>query len=980
MVSLRCLSITMNLSCVIIGSFVAAYFAISSGDNALTKTKDTGDMALEQCFNTASDSVIRQTTALIDALIDQSEQFLGSFMKLPLQLSKEYNDRLNALHPRYSFDWEWLWRELRPQLLSTMQSFRGQITGIGVSTAKGQLVWMYEADRTNYAPDDHFHQISTVGNNGSDYGDIDERSWTVDPSLDELGFRNPDLSNWDRPCQGADANGQAYAQPGAYPRRGFCFYDPEQNGGRGSSCGGPTVRDLGTDDSGLPCKCVPTCNKSLVKHGEAVPFDGVDADGCVIPKEIVTPVCKYLSFGPFTGQPFTFWLLGYLFAPLGTVVWSPPSQITTYVGLIAVGSWAHPAAARLPYSAHTAKWGGTAGIVWTGMDLRTVSSYLRNLGLAGLSRLFLVFATDPLGARLGRSGVGKLLAASHGSVSLGEPGKEQEFILPENSSDAVVRATTMHIYSRAERNGSAVLRTGYQVISDAVGAEKKTPSEFETELPAQYTADRQGQGPQHRLFLKVRQYEAPGGIAAWMIMTFDWYLIMGPIKEREQKTRETIIEANNQVDEDLKADRTLLYIIVAAVAVVMIVISVVFVIAIVRPLQLLGDEMEEVSRMKLENVTEQLSALSEVARCQIAFLLMVKALRKYRDYMPLSLLQDSDDEEEEGGSNGDEAKSQISGQSDSVGRAPSHPDKDSADDHRASARKSSARSSAVSKGTKQRSQRQKVTAAERTAKGINKKQATFVVLGASGFHVLLKDDLCVDKHTCMLQSVVEKVGQTKGVPDTFCGDRMLVSFNAVKAAGGHKLMAAKMAKDAVDALKASTCADIIVTFAAASGEVRCGNLGCPGMMRFTFFSKILSWAYAFQRYAQSVPVLPIHGRVFADGTLAEEVGSNYNLRAVALVQYAKKHEAPLLIHQVTSKKQVSEDEWMYQLEEGAKSNPWNDWNTAIDYFYQKKETDGFQQLEAFAADTPEILQGDPLLDWWLQRGSAGSHVETLLHH
>eukprot|EP00662_Eupelagonemidae_sp_cell21_P007095 gene7095-43909_t len=29
------------------------------------------------------------------------------------------------------------------------------------------------------------------------------------------------------------------------------------------------------------------------------------------------------------------------------------------------------------------------------------------------------------------------------------------------------------------------------------------------------------------------------------------------------------------------------------------------------------------------------------------------------------------------------------------------------------------------------------------------------------------------------------------------------------------------------------------------------------------------------------------------------------------------------------KKEVSEDEWMYQLEEGAKSDPWADWNRLV---------------------------------------------------
>eukprot|EP01062_Namystynia_karyoxenos_P053248 TRINITY_DN4303_c0_g1_i1.p1 TRINITY_DN4303_c0_g1~~TRINITY_DN4303_c0_g1_i1.p1 ORF type:complete len:991 (+),score=233.10 TRINITY_DN4303_c0_g1_i1:94-2973(+) len=958
MPSLRGLTMALSLSCVVIGSLVAAYLAITSGDSALSATKGTADEALRQCFSTASESVLIQTTAVIEGQLQQSELFLNDFLSLPMELAQMYTDQLHSVHPDKSLNWNWMWEELAPQLWSTMQTFTGSITGIGVSTAAHQILWQYEEDATLYAPKDHFHQVKTLWNDGTD--PARPTSYVGVPAWG-TGRPPTDPAVLDMPCSGARIEELPASEKYIYDH--FCFWPPDGN----LSCGGSVVHKGAGTIQGVPCSCVPRCSGRGKGGPEA------DPNGCIIPAGFLHPSCTMLNYGPTSENAIKFWLMGYL-APIGTVKFSPPGSIDGYLGSITVGSWGHPASREPPYSSQTANFLGRAGIVWVGTDLRSVSAFLQQAPLPGLSRVFFVFLKDEYAHLTGSDTTGMIMGASHGAVSQGVVSQILDFIRPENSTDAVVRAAAEYIYSQAD---DASGRDGYTVLSNLTGSR---PALFEAELPAALTPGRSGTS--HKLFITVREYsDALSQVSVWMVMTFDRELILGAIDEGERSVKENIAAANDRVDSDLQDDRRVLYIIIGAVAVAMILASVVFVLAITRPLKELGDEMQEVARMKLDNVNETLSAVDEVARCQVAFLAMVKALREYKEYIPLSLLQDSEDD-------GDEETDVVS-----FHRIVSHGQHTSYSHGSAMRSQSSFRSGTSGGNTEGNSAGFSVEVRrsaggrnlqDRTAKGIARKQASFVAAGVASWHDVLKDGEAdiVAVHTAVLQCVVENTGKGKGVPDTFIGDRIMLSFNAVRQVMGHRLVAGAVAREL-----AVTCSGpespsklLQLSFAGTSGDVRCGNLGCPGMMRFTCFGKAVSWCWAMQRYTQTVPLRADAPRAFCEQVISEELAAHHVMRWVALVLYPKRQHGCLPVFQIGERKVAGEEEWMYQLEGSLREDPYRTWNTLERFISRGQAEEAYRQLELQCDTGSTAFREDPLVKWWMTRLQSGSLVHDELQY
>eukprot|EP01062_Namystynia_karyoxenos_P029079 TRINITY_DN21915_c0_g1_i1.p1 TRINITY_DN21915_c0_g1~~TRINITY_DN21915_c0_g1_i1.p1 ORF type:complete len:1001 (+),score=135.69 TRINITY_DN21915_c0_g1_i1:83-3004(+) len=973
MLSLRCLSIALSLACVLVGSFVAAFLAIQSGDDALSITKRTGSDAVEQCFATGSEGIVVQTSALIDALMSESQLFLDSFFRLPMAVTEIIARQLDELPPELAFDWPYLEATWMPQLWSLMHANGGRLTAVGIQTTKAQLLWVVEHDATVYAPPNVFHLYTGMTNNGTDYGPTAERTLWYDMGYGGKALN--DSRDWQQHvCLGDDwevlvdklrADGRSILDQHA-----LCYFNPDNPDPFfcGDSPADPHRKILDPNYGKHHCWCHPVCDPALYVYGRRER----DPDGCPqVPWG--RPRCVMHGYDPIAGTPSDFWLMGMLLAPRGTIMWSPPLTINSYLGIITAGAWGHPDAAKPPHNSHTAAWGGKAGMAWAGIDLRTVTNFLRQLALPGLSRTFLALSVDAAGSMLGMNHKGYLIAASHGAASLGDFNTPQEFIYPVNSTDAVIAATGAHIL--ATGGGGLDDLRGYEDLFNKTG---QAPFEFSAELPLDITGGRPS-GPQ-RFFLKVEHFlDQQQKLGFWVVMSFDRYVILGSVDRKQEETKLNITAANKKVDDQLEEDRVLLYIVVTAVAVGMVILSVFFVIAIVRPLNMLGTEMEAVACMRLDDVTEQLSVLSEVARCQVAFLAMVRALRKYRDYMPLSLLQDDaeDDEEEEQKGAGAATDGSQSGSVILVRPGPKDPGR------QGSAIDSSIAGSGLSASTGGVGQKRII--ADKTLKGISRKQVSMVMIGVSRFHEALRgsDADVLATHTELFRTVVEAVGMTKAVPDTFCGDRIMVSFNAVRAAPGHRQACATLCDNIRHELDSHSWWQIgsapaaPVVIGSVSGEVRCGNAGCPGMMRFTLFGKSLSWGWALQRYAQSLPQDGIG--IYCDRWLAAEVEQCYELRTAALVKYPKRTEDVLVVSQLMLKRQVSENEWMYQLAEGADTDRYRVWNDVFGAVQIVTPEETKQNLEAVLQSHPH-LQGDLAQRWLRILSEKTDIVDELRYH
>eukprot|EP01065_Artemidia_motanka_P044729 TRINITY_DN6415_c0_g1_i2.p1 TRINITY_DN6415_c0_g1~~TRINITY_DN6415_c0_g1_i2.p1 ORF type:complete len:1084 (+),score=197.58 TRINITY_DN6415_c0_g1_i2:264-3515(+) len=384
---------------------------------------------------------------------------------------------------------------------------------------------------------------------------------------------------------------------------------------------------------------------------------------------------------------------------------------------------------------------------------------------------------------------------------------------------------------------------------------------------------------------------------------------------------ENIAKDNKKTEDDKERGFLIMYIVVAVCVCVLMVVSVVFVHLIIAPLIVLEGEMAEVALMHLESVDSErpLSALGEVARMQSSFLQMVRNLIEYRNYMPQSILCEDEEEEEEEESATDAMTSRCSTAIEQTPQA------------RGSTQRKSLRSMRSMMSSRQ-SMLSRVDEAkgkfEKDSDGIKKKPVSFLVFTTRGWHSSMDGQSEVSTcthHGALLSKNLAIFTQTKGIPDTFCGDRLLCSFNAIKPNRMHKSLAVKAgvlcSQASNEYAQQHMSGKTSASWAAVSGDVRCGNIGCPGMKRFTFFGATNTWAYALERVN-----VWLGTKGLIDKWILSEAATGHDMRLIHAVAFKKRSSHVLNVWEVLREKVVSEDEWMYQLEEGEKQNPYRLWD------------------------------------------------------
>eukprot|EP01064_Diplonema_japonicum_P030086 TRINITY_DN5012_c0_g1_i1.p2 TRINITY_DN5012_c0_g1~~TRINITY_DN5012_c0_g1_i1.p2 ORF type:complete len:358 (+),score=79.55 TRINITY_DN5012_c0_g1_i1:1525-2598(+) len=306
--------------------------------------------------------------------------------------------------------------------------------------------------------------------------------------------------------------------------------------------------------------------------------------------------------------------------------------------------------------------------------------------------------------------------------------------------------------------------------------------------------------------------------------------------------------------------------------------------------------MAMVAVMKLEHVDreQQLSSLEEVRLMQGSFLQMMTNLIEYRNYMPASVLQDEDSESDE-------------------------------DSKTESRKKSSNASSAVSQSMRSQSTR-RVAAKQTAISGTEarQKRVTLLVCNVVKFLDSVKDVSAIpDNISRYLTMTLLHIKSTKGIPDSFSGDRLYVSWNGVRPCSSHKsaayLCATHITKD--------TSLGRQYSVGIVSGDIKCGNMGCDGMKKFTFIGSLSSWIHIVERVGRG-----LGSTITIDQAASDEIVNIAYVRFLQHVTFRKHSPKVLILHQTMKSKDVAEEEWMYQLEEGANNDPNKHYNASYVHF------------------------------------------------
>jgi len=332
---------------------------------------------------------------------------------------------------------------------------------------------------------------------------------------------------------------------------------------------------------------------------------------------------------------------------------------------------------------------------------------------------------------------------------------------------------------------------------------------------------------------------------------------------------------------------------------------------------------------------------------------MVKNLIEYRNYMPASVLVDDDDEEEVMSQDPSESGTQKSSTKEVDTR------KSSNKDSKASTKASKASRSVHTRGQKPQ--------AVQFGEGLSKRSLSMAVLGVHEWHsVVEKDTDPAGKFATFLGCLLEVYTTHKGIPETFNGDRITCSWNTVKPCAGHKVKCIDACSTIQQKVK-TVLTDLGIyngfSISAVCGDARVGNVGCQGMKKYAIKGGMVTLLYLIERIGRTIcaPLL-------VDRWIFSETTGSFLYRAAEWVRFTKRSTKPFLVYELTGRKSASEDEWMYQLEEGEKSDPHHQWNTFVNAM-----VDG--RLEDATASSTEMEIPPRRLERFLEASSTMSHVE-----
>eukprot|EP01065_Artemidia_motanka_P032117 TRINITY_DN3916_c0_g1_i1.p1 TRINITY_DN3916_c0_g1~~TRINITY_DN3916_c0_g1_i1.p1 ORF type:complete len:542 (+),score=112.01 TRINITY_DN3916_c0_g1_i1:176-1627(+) len=338
--------------------------------------------------------------------------------------------------------------------------------------------------------------------------------------------------------------------------------------------------------------------------------------------------------------------------------------------------------------------------------------------------------------------------------------------------------------------------------------------------------------------------------------------------------------------------------------------------ALTRTISTFALQLLDVSVMKVDTVGEGRSVIEEVDAMYVAMSLVVRNLTEYRQYLPQTLLVASDGEEE--AENNDEAEQSppLASRGNFTG----------ADD---------CVSNSSLRGSSQSSGQQAATSTVPHCTGaLQHRTASLGVINVVGYRRFVRENgerAVAAFHDEYLQEISAKATSSKGIVDLFVGDRVSLSFNAMRQCGQHRSVAVNvMLYLTVECPVARTTS---LSGGAATGSALCGSLGTQGMRRFSVIGNVATVAALYER------VCVQHGAVLlVDDSLRVDTEERYCYRLLECVIFPKLTQRPLFMYAIRSSvcgtraSDVDADEWMYCLSQRQRRarllNPWARYNEA----------------------------------------------------
>eukprot|EP01060_Flectonema_neradi_P006090 TRINITY_DN14067_c0_g1_i2.p1 TRINITY_DN14067_c0_g1~~TRINITY_DN14067_c0_g1_i2.p1 ORF type:complete len:1619 (+),score=307.88 TRINITY_DN14067_c0_g1_i2:83-4858(+) len=403
--------------------------------------------------------------------------------------------------------------------------------------------------------------------------------------------------------------------------------------------------------------------------------------------------------------------------------------------------------------------------------------------------------------------------------------------------------------------------------------------------------------------------------------------LLGVMVPKEDVLRET--EANNAITRDnlavqeqntekkldQKTYETIFVLVVLSLVSVLIFIT--FNDMLTEPFSVFAVQLSDAAVLKCDSINPSARYfITEMNALHKAMTVMVRNLKEYKSYMPATLLINEDDSDSE---------SELT-------------DIETKKDEQNSDKKSQVSRSTRSKISSRSSVKFDLTDVRAGMQvSLTQRKVGLAVVNVVDFHSI-PDREQIEVHQSFLNAILAATGSCKGLPDTFAGDRMLISFNAAKPCAAYRPSVLKFLMH----VKEIACGKLRTSTGAVVGNIRCGNIGVDRMKHYTCLSHIVTLAYTLERFSKVLKQTNV-----VDEALAGDASYKYDSRIVGWIYFPKLNQDKKfrLTTVMNSRKEQDNEEWMYQLENAAKADTWGVWNELARTLMEGKQKVSVDELK-----------------------------------
>eukprot|EP00667_Euglena_gracilis_P000878 EG_transcript_877 len=372
---------------------------------------------------------------------------------------------------------------------------------------------------------------------------------------------------------------------------------------------------------------------------------------------------------------------------------------------------------------------------------------------------------------------------------------------------------------------------------------------------------------------------------------------------------------------------------------------------ITQPLLEIIDLMEEVAALRVEDlVVPHGCSVAEVARIQNAFEVLVHRLTEYKSYIPAGLFDrmERDTAGDPGSAKGSDDDDSGSGHASSRQLSHTvHPARNSVcpsnptmtSDSLTFSRQRSSLASGAPRTVSSMASGTSPPAPPSPNRRSARRGVAVLAINAVGFADAaqqLSDGLLISCLNDYVTCVHEAVTMGRGNLDCVLGDQLWVTFNAHLPCGDPASAAAAAALEVQRQLLVKVGARMRFQIAAAHGVVLASSIG------YARFKSMVTVGIPM-KVASLLSHLPRvdTGTILVDSNMEDRLQYSHNLRPLEFVHLVAAKASPkdtltcFRVSTLLSKKQLQEDEWMYQVGAGDPASS-SDWTATLDHLSSAK--------------------------------------------